>query len=77
MAAICEVVRRLDGKLDPEKAMDVLKGLKLASPRGDIEIDKDTRDVIQTVYIRRVEKVGGKLVNKEFDKVERVKDPAK
>jgi len=77
MAAICEVVRRLDGKLDPDKAMDVLKGLKLASPRGDIEIDKDTRDVIQTVYIRRVEKEGGKLINKEFAQIDHVKDPGK
>jgi branched-chain amino acid transport system substrate-binding protein len=77
MAAIYEVVRRLDGKLDPDKAMDVLKGLKIASPRGEIEIDAATRDVIQTVYIRRVEKVDGKLVNKEVDEIPRVKDPAK
>jgi branched-chain amino acid transport system substrate-binding protein len=77
MAAIYEVVRRLDGKLDPDKAMEVLKGLTLASPRGEIEIDPATRDVVQTVYIRRVEKEGGKLVNKEFDRIERVKDPGK
>jgi branched-chain amino acid transport system substrate-binding protein len=40
-------------------------------------IDPQTRDVIETVYIRRVEKVDGKLVNVEFDKVENVKDPWK
>jgi branched-chain amino acid transport system substrate-binding protein len=77
MAAIYEVVKRLDGKLDPDQAMEVLKGLKIASPRGEIEIDRDTRDVIQTVYIRKVEKDGGKLVNKEFDHIDRVKDPGK
>jgi len=47
------------------------------SPRGPISIDPETRDIIQTVYIRRVQKVGDKLQNIEFDKVENVKDPAK
>ena len=36
-----------------------------------------TRDIVQTVYIRKVERVNGELVNVEFDKFERVKDPAK
>jgi branched-chain amino acid transport system substrate-binding protein len=40
-------------------------------------IDPETRDVVETVYIRRVEKVGGQLVNVEFDKTENVKDPWK
>jgi branched-chain amino acid transport system substrate-binding protein len=40
-------------------------------------IDPETRDVVQTVYIRRVEKVDGRLVNVEFDKVDNVKDPVK
>ena len=47
------------------------------SPRGPVAIDPETRDIIQTVYIRRVEKVGGQLRNVEFDKVENVKDPVK
>jgi branched-chain amino acid transport system substrate-binding protein len=47
------------------------------SPRGPISIDPETRDIIQTVYIRRVEKENGKLVNVEIDKVEKVKDPVK
>jgi branched-chain amino acid transport system substrate-binding protein len=42
-----------------------------------MSIDPETRDVVETVYIRRVEKVDGKLVNVEFDKVENVKDPIK
>jgi len=42
-----------------------------------MSIDPETRDVVQTVYIRRVEKVGGQLRNVEFDKVENVKDPVK
>ncbi len=42
-----------------------------------MSIDPETRDVVETVYIRRVEKVSGKLVNVEFDKIENVKDPIK
>jgi branched-chain amino acid transport system substrate-binding protein len=53
------------------------KGLSWESPRGPMSIDPETRDVIETVYIRRVEKVDGKLVNVEFDKIENVKDPIK
>lgn len=77
MAAIYEVVRRLNGKIDGDKAMDVLKGLTLDSPRGPIMIDPETRDVVQTMYIRRVQKVNGKLYNVEFEQVANVKDPGK
>jgi len=47
------------------------------SPRGPMSIDPQTRDVVQTVYIRKVEKVGNELVNVPFDKIENVKDPVK
>ena len=77
MAAIYEVVRRLNGKLDGDKAMEVLKGLKLDSPRGPVTVDPDTRDPIQTIYIRRVQKVNGKLYNVEFEQVPNFKDPGK
>jgi len=77
MAAISEVVGKLGGKIDGDKAMDVLKGMKINSPRGPISIDPETRDVVQTEYVRRVEKVGGQLYNVEFDKFPDVKDPGK
>lgn len=77
MAAIYEVARRLNGNIDGDKAMDALKGLKLDSPRGPISIDPETRDVVQTMYIRRVQKVNGKLYNVEFEQVANVKDPGK
>jgi len=77
MALIYRVIEQLKGKIDGAKAMEALKGMRIESPRGPIEIDAATRDVVQTVYIRRVEKVEGKLVNVEFDKVENVKDPGK
>jgi branched-chain amino acid transport system substrate-binding protein len=77
MAAIYEVARRLNGNIDGDKAMDVLKGLKIDSPRGPITIDPETRDVVQTMYIRRVQKINGKLYNVEFEQVANVKDPGK
>jgi branched-chain amino acid transport system substrate-binding protein len=77
MAAIYRVIERLKGNVDGAKAMAALKGMKIDSPRGVIEIDAETRDVVQTVYIRRVEKVDGRLLNVEFDKVDHVKDPGK
>lgn len=78
MAAIAEVVKKAGpGHIDGDKAMEVLKGLKLMSPRGPISIDPATRDIVQTVYIRRVEKRGGEYYNVEFDKFPDVKDPGK
>ena len=59
------------------RVMDALRGLRFESPRGQIEIDPATRDIVQTVYIRRTERVNGQLVNVEFDRFDRVKDPAK
>ncbi len=78
MAAIYEVAKRLNGKIDGDKAMDVLKGMKIDSPRGPLEIDPATRDPIETIYVRRVEKgKDGKLYNVEFDKFLNVKDPTR
>jgi len=57
--------------------VEAAKGMQWESPRGPMAIDPETRDVVQTVYIRRVEKMGGQIVNVEFDKVENVKDPFK
>ena len=77
MHAIYDVVRKLNGKMDGDKAMAVLKGMKFTSPRGPIAIDPETRDIIQTVYVRKVEKVKGELYNVEFDKFTDRKDTGK
>jgi branched-chain amino acid transport system substrate-binding protein len=77
MAAIYEVVRQLKGNIDGDQAMQVLKGLKLNSPRGPIQIDPETRDIVQNVYVREVKKVDGKLYNVEFETINAVKDPGK
>src|SRR5438445_6593320 len=77
MAAIAEALKKTGGSVEVEKFVAALKGMKLTSPRGPIMIDPETRDIVQTVYIRRVEKVGGLLHNIEFDKYPDVKDPGK
>lgn len=77
MAMIYSVVKQLNGNVDPDKAMALIKGMKIASPRGPIEIDAETRDVTQNVYVREVKRVNGKLFNVEFFTTPMVKDPGK
>ena len=69
MHVIYEVAKKLDGNIDGDKAMAAIKGMKWTSPRGPVMIDPETRDIVQTVYIRKVEKKDGKLANVEFDKI--------
>ncbi|UBM08105.1 ABC transporter substrate-binding protein [Cupriavidus metallidurans] len=77
MAAIYDALKKTNGATDGDKLVGALKGMKLQSPRGAITIDPATRDVVQTVYIRKVEKVNGELYNVEFDKFDGVKDSGK
>ncbi len=77
MHLIYEALKKTGGKTDGDGLIAAAKGMKWESPRGPISIDPETRDIVQTVYIRRVEKVGGALRNVEFDKIENVKDPVK
>ena len=77
MHLIYEALKKTGGKADGDSLIAAAKGMAWESPRGPISIDPDTRDVVQNVYIRRVEKVGGNIQNVEFDKVEAVKDPVK
>ncbi len=77
MHLIYEALKKTRGSTDGDALIAAAKGMKWNSPRGPMSIDPETRDVIQTIYIRRVEKVGGQLKNVEFDKVENVKDPVK
>ncbi len=77
MHAIYEAVKKAGGKLDGESLIAAAKGLKWDSPRGPMSLDPETRDVVQDIYIRRVRKVAGELVNVPFDKIPSVKDPVK
>jgi branched-chain amino acid transport system substrate-binding protein len=54
-----------------------MKGQKWNSPRGPVQLDPQTREMIQNVYITRTQRVNGQLFNVPFDKIEAVKDPAK
>ena len=77
MAAIAEALKKTGGSVEPDQFLAALKGMRLASPRGPITSDAQTRDIVQTVYIRRVDKVDGLLYNVEFDQFPDVKDPGK
>jgi branched-chain amino acid transport system substrate-binding protein len=78
MAAIFDLVKTTGGKFTADGAMTFFKGWKNPdSPRGPIMIDPETRDIVQNVYIRRVEKVDGKLANVEIATIPMVKDPWK
>jgi len=74
---IYEALKKTGGKADGDSLIAAAKGMTWESPRGPISIDPETRDIVQTVYIRRVEKVGDELRNVEFDSFPNVKDPAK
>jgi branched-chain amino acid transport system substrate-binding protein len=77
MHLIYEALKKTGGDTNGDALIAAAKGMSWESPRGPMAIDPETRDVIQTVYIRRVEKVGNELRNVEFDTIENVKDPVK
>jgi branched-chain amino acid transport system substrate-binding protein len=74
---IYEALKMTGGKTDGTALVEAMKGMKWESPRGPISIDPDTRDIVQNIYIRRVEKKDGELYNVEFQTFEAVKDPGK
>ena len=76
MHALYEGLKKTNGA-GGEALVEAMKGLKWESPRGPISIDPETRDIIQNVYIRKVERVNGELFNVEFSTIPNVKDPAK
>jgi branched-chain amino acid transport system substrate-binding protein len=75
MHVIYEALKKANGDASGEKLIAAARGMKWDSIRGPMSIDPETRDVVQTIYIRKVQKVGGELMNVPFDKVENVKDP--
>jgi branched-chain amino acid transport system substrate-binding protein len=77
MHLIYAALEKTGGNTDGQALIDAARGMAWESPRGPVSIDPETRDIVQTVYIRRVEKSGGQVVNVEFDRVENVKDPVK
>ena len=77
MALFYHALETTKGATDGEGLIAAMKGAKWLSPRGPIEIDAETRDIVQNMYVRRVEKKDGGLYNVEFDTIPMVKDPYK
>lgn len=77
MHLIYAALAKTGGDTDGDKLIAAMKGMAWTSPRGPVSIDPATRDIVQDIYIRRVEKQGGELWNVEFDKLTAVKDPVK
>ena len=77
MHVLYEALRKTGGSTDGDGLVGAMKGMKWESPRGPISIDPETRDIIQNIYIRRVEKKDGELWNIEFETIPDVKDPVK
>jgi branched-chain amino acid transport system substrate-binding protein len=74
---IYAAINKTGGNANGDALIAAMKGMAWESPRGPVSIDPDTREMIQDVYIRRVEKVSGELYNVEFEKFPAVKVTAK
>ncbi len=77
MRVIYEALKRTGGKGGGDALLAAMKGQIFESPRGPVFIDAQTRDIVQNVYLRKVEKKDGELYNVEFDVIKDVKDPGK
>jgi branched-chain amino acid transport system substrate-binding protein len=77
MALIYGALEKTKGATDGDALIAAMKGASWISPRGPVSIDPQTRDIVQNIYVRKVEKVDGELFNVEFSTIEAVKDPYK
>lgn len=77
MALLYAALKKTNGDASGAALVEAMKGMAWTSPRGPISIDPATRDIVQNVYVRTVEKVDGHLYNVEKSTFEAVKDPVK
>ena len=77
MHLIYEALKKTNGSTNGDAVVSAMKGLSWVSPRGPVTIDPETREMIQNIYIRRVERIGGELYNVEFATIPDFKDPSK
>jgi branched-chain amino acid transport system substrate-binding protein len=75
MHLIYETLKKTNGDASGDALVQAAKGMSWQSPRGLMTIDPETRDVVQTVYIREVRKAGDKLQNVIVEEIPNVKDP--
>ncbi|HEX2553124.1 MAG TPA: ABC transporter substrate-binding protein [Microvirga sp.] len=76
MHLIYEGLKKTNGQ-GGQALVDAMKGMSWTSPRGPVSIDPQTRDIVQNIYIRKVERKDGELYNVEFATIPNVKDPVK
>jgi branched-chain amino acid transport system substrate-binding protein len=77
MHVIYEALKKTKGSTDGDGLVAAMKGMSWVSPRGPVTIDPETREMIENIYIRKVERVGGELYNVEFETIPNFKDPSK
>ena len=77
MHLIYEALKKTGGKTDGDALVGAMKGMSWESPRGPISIDPDTREIVQNIYMGKVEKVNGQLYTIPFETFPAVKDPLK
>jgi branched-chain amino acid transport system substrate-binding protein len=76
MELIFRALEATNGATDGDKLVGAMKGLYWQSPRGPVQVDPATRDIVQNIYMRKVERRNGELYNVEFETFPSVKDPA-
>jgi len=77
MHLIYQVLEKTKGDASGDAFVAAAKGMQWTSPRGPVQIDPETRDIVQNEYIRKLENVNGELQNVEFATLPMVKDPGK
>ena len=77
MALVYKALEKTKGATDGDGLIAAMKGMSWMSPRGPISIDPETREIVQSIYVRKVEKKDGQLYNVEFATIPDVKDPYK
>jgi branched-chain amino acid transport system substrate-binding protein len=77
MALVYQALEKTKGDASGDALLTAMKGMSWMSPRGPISIDPETREIVQNIYVRKVEKKDGALYNVEFETIPNVKDPYK
>ena len=77
MALVYHALEKTKGDASGDALIAAMKGMSWMSPRGPVSIDPETRDIVQNIYVRKVEKKNGSLYNVEFETIPNVKDPYK
>jgi branched-chain amino acid transport system substrate-binding protein len=77
MALVYQALEKTKGDASGDALLAAMKGMSWMSPRGPVSIDPETREIVQNIYVRKVEKKDGALYNVEFATIPDVKDPYK